>query len=383
MPGFELFGDEERREVAEVLETGILMRYGFDGPRKGRWKSRELERALADRLGVRHALLTSSGTGALTTALAGLGVGQGDEVIMPTFTFVATFEAILSVGAVPVPVDVDDTLTLDPAAVRAALTPATRAIMPVHMCGAMADMDALSGISDEHGLLLLEDACQSLGATYNSRALGTIGDAGVLSFDFVKTVTCGEGGAVLTDDTDVYTRCDGFTDHGHDHQGVDRGADDHPNMGFNFRISELHAAVGLAQLRKLDRMLDIQRARKRVLEDALSDIDAVTFRRLPDPGGDSATFLSFFVPDVDQARMVAKAIKAAGQPAFHWFDNNWHYIRKWTHFESGYAAYASGAFSASDAWMDRCISIPVSLLWSDEDARAKAGLIRDAITDAC
>ena len=140
MPGFELWGAEERREVEEVLETGILMRYGFDGARKGRWKARELEAALCQRTGAAHALVVSSGTAALTTALAALGVGAGDEVVMPTFTFVASFEAVLSVGAVPVLADVDDTLTLSPAAARAAVTPRTRVVMPVHMCGAMADL---------------------------------------------------------------------------------------------------------------------------------------------------------------------------------------------------------------------------------------------------
>ena len=120
MPGFELWSDEERKEVNEVLETGILMRYGFDAPRKGKWKAKELEEAICKRFGSKYAQLTSSGTSALTTALAALGIGAGDEVIMPSFTFVASFEAVLSVGAVPVLVDIDETLTLNPDAVRKA-----------------------------------------------------------------------------------------------------------------------------------------------------------------------------------------------------------------------------------------------------------------------
>src|ERR1044071_6008545 len=134
MPGYELFGDEERKEVNEVLETGILMRYGFDGARKGRWKAKELEEAINKKFGSAHAQLVCNGTAALTTALASLGVGYGDEVIMPSFTFVASFEAVLSVGAVPVLVEIDDTLTLNPDAVRKAITPKTRLVMPVHMC---------------------------------------------------------------------------------------------------------------------------------------------------------------------------------------------------------------------------------------------------------
>src|SRR6476659_6799397 len=259
MPGFELWSDEERKEVNEVLETGILMRYGFDAPRKGKWKAKELEEAICKRFGTKHAQLTSSGTSALTTALAAVGVGAGDEVLMPSFTFVASFEAVLSVGAVPVLADIDETLTLNPHAVRKAITPRTKCIMPVHMCGSMANMDALKQICTEHNLLLLEDACQSIGARYKGKYVGTIGNAGTFSFDFVKTITCGEGGAVMTNDEDIYIKCDAYCDHGHDHKGADRGADLHPFLGYNFRISELHAAVGLAQIKRLEEFLSIQK----------------------------------------------------------------------------------------------------------------------------
>src|SRR6185436_8061481 len=244
MPGFELWGAQERKEVNDVLETGILMRYGFDGPRKGMWKSKELEKAICETFGSKYAQLTSSGTSALTTAMAALGIGAGDEIIMPSFTFVASFEAVLSVGATPVLVDIDDSLTLDPEAVRNAITHKTKCIMPVHMCGSMADLDALQTICEEHDLILLEDACQSIGASYKGKYVGTIGDAGTFSFDFVKTITCGEGGVVMTNTEDTYSKCDQYSDHGHDHQGADRGADLHPWLGYNYRISELHAAVG-------------------------------------------------------------------------------------------------------------------------------------------
>ena len=171
MPGFEFFGAEERKHVNDVLETGILMRYGFEGPRKGIWKAKELEEAICQTFGCKHAQLVSSGTAALTTAMCALGISYGDEVILPSFTFVASFEAVLSVGAVPVFVDVDDTLTLNPDAVRNAITSKTKCIMPVHMCGSMADMDALQTICAAHNLLLLEDACQSIGATYKGKKL--------------------------------------------------------------------------------------------------------------------------------------------------------------------------------------------------------------------
>ena len=386
MPGFELFGAEERKEVNDVLETGILMRYGFDGPRKGIWKAKELEHAITERFGCKHAHLTSSGTAALTTAMSALGIGVGDEVIMPSFTFVASFEAVLSVGAIPVLVDIDDTLTLDPAAVEAAISPKTKCVMPVHMCGSMADLGALMNICNKHNLILLEDACQSIGGTYEGKHLGTIGHAGTFSFDFVKMITCGEGGVVMTNDIDVHTKCDGYTDHGHDHLGVDRGADLHPFIGYNFRISELHAAVGLAQIRKLDQFLVLQRKNNQLLRSHLEQIPEISFRRVPDPVGDSGSFLSWFLPTEAQTKAVVDAMKAQGVLAgnFYWYDNNWHYIRKWQHLQNATTlqpigdaqrnallSLAQQDFSKSDAIMSRCISTAISLVWTEEQIHAK------------
>lgn len=397
MPGFELWSDAERKEVNEVLETGILMRYGFDGPRKGRWKSKELEEAICKRFGSRYAQLTSSGTSALTTAFAALGIGAGDEVIMPSFTFVASFEAVLSVGAIPVLVDVDETLTLNPDAVRKAITSKTKCVMPVHMCGSMADMDALKEICAEHKLTLLEDACQSIGASYKGKSLGTIGDAGTFSFDFVKTMTCGEGGAVLTNKEDVYIKCDGYTDHGHDHAGADRGADLHPFLGYNFRISELHAAVGLAQIRRVDEFIGIQKKNHAALKKILSQVPEITYRSLPDPQGDSCTFLSWFLPTEEITRAVVNELKAQGILAgnFYWYDNNWHYIRKWDHLKHATSLHPISDeqktaliklqqqdFSESDAVMSRCISSAISLLWTEEQIRERGEKIIVVVKNA-
>jgi 8-amino-3,8-dideoxy-alpha-D-manno-octulosonate transaminase len=397
MPGFELFDDAEKKEVNEVLETGILMRYGFDGPRKGIWKSKELEQAICTTFGTQYAQLTSSGTAALTTAMAALGIGAEDEVIMPAFTFVASFEAILSMGAVPVLVDIDETLTLSPEAVRAAITPKTKCIMPVHMCGSMADLDALQEICKEHHLILLEDACQSIGGTYKGKALGTIGHAGTFSFDFVKTMTCGEGGVVMTNNEEVYTKSDAFTDHGHDHLGVDRGADLHPFLGYNFRISELHAAVGLAQIRKLDRFLAIQRKNNSILRSYMEQVPGISFRVVPDPTGDSGSFLSWFLPSAEAMEKAIAAMKEAGiMPGnFYWFANNWHYIKKWDHLKNPHSLYplsqvqqtalknlANTSFAKSDAIMSRCISTAISLVWTEEQVHQKGATFLEVLKKA-
>ncbi len=387
MPGFEFFGAAERKEVNDVLETGILMRYGFDGARNSIWKAKEMEAAICETFGCKHAQLVSSGTAALTAAMSALGIGFGDEIILPSFTFVASFEAVLSVGAIPVLVDVDDTLTLNPVAVRNAITPKTKCVMPVHMCGSMADMDALLAICKEHNLILLEDACQSIGGTYKGKKLGTIGDAGTFSFDFVKMITCGEGGVVMTNREDVYVGSDGYSDHGHDHKGgLDRGADMHPFIGYNFRISELHAAVGLAQIKKLDTFLNIQRNNNKMLRQILSTIPEISFRRVPDEAGDSCSFLSWFLPTEAITKAVVAEMKTQGILAgnFYWFVNNWHYISKWDHLKNAVTLnhlhpdvraavihHANKDFSSSDAVMSRCVSTAISLLWTEEQIKTK------------
>jgi len=393
MPGFEWFGDAERKEVNEVLDSGVLMRYGFDGVRNGHWKAKEMEQAIESKMNVKHAQLLSSGTAAVTTALAVAGVGAGDEVIMPTFTFVASFESVLAVGAIPVLVDIDETLTLNPEAVKKAITPNTKAIMPVHMCGTMADLEALKAICDENNLLLVEDACQAFGGSYKGTALGAYGDIGCYSFDYVKTITCGEGGAVITNNSDFAVKADGYQDHGHDHIGNDRGAETHPYLGFNYRISEMNAAVGLAQMNRLDEILAVQKKNKTILKEALSTIEEVTFRVLPDPEGDNYSFLSFFLPTEDLTRKAHKALAEFGTDGnFYWFDNNWHYYKKWDHLHNldgvapiskqiveGMPNYKGKEFPASDAVISRTISTLIKLNWTEEEVKDRANKMVEAI----
>lgn len=393
MPGFEFFGDAERKEVNDVLDSTVLMRYGFDGMRNGHWKAKELEQELQKRLNVNYAQLTTSGTTALNVALAILGVGAGDEVILPTFTFVASFESILNAGATPILVDIDDTLTLDPGSVEAAITPKTKVIMPVHMCGAMADLDALKSICEKHNLFLLEDACQAFAGTYKGKALGTIGNVGCYSFDYVKTITCGEGGALVMNDETLAKHADQYTDHGHDHIGSDRGEEEHPIIGYNYRISELNAAVGLAQIKKIDEIIAIQRKNKKVLKDALGTIPEVSFRRIPDEDGDSATFLSFFMPTAELSNKVVDAFKEVGVDAYwNYFDNNWHYVRKWDHFgnlkslfpisdhiKNGMQDLKNMTFPKSDDYISRNISCLIKLSWTDDEVKERAANMVKAI----
>jgi len=394
MPGFEAFGEEERKQVHDVLESGVLMRYGFDGMRNGHWKAKEFETAFAKRMESNYCQLVSSGTSALTVALAAAGVGAGDEVIMPCFTFVASFESIMMLGAVPVLVDIDDTLTLDPEAVKAAITPRTRCVMPVHMCGSMADLKALKAICKEHGLLLLEDACQAIGGTFEGKPLGSYGDLGCFSFDYVKTITCGEGGGIITNNKQYAINSDQYQDHGHDHVGNDRGAETHPTLGYNFRISELNAAVGIAQLGKIDSILARQKKNYTVMRNVLSEIEGVTFRRVPEGGVENYSFLNFFLPNEELTKKAHAALSAEGVDAcFYWFSNNWHYIHGWEHLRNLKSLgnlpseikkqiqdLNTTDFSKSDAWMSRTISSLVKIGWSENEIQARADKMKTVIS---
>lgn len=393
MPGFEIFGAEERKQVNDVLETGVLMRYGFDGMRNNHWKAKEFESLFAKRMDTQYCQLVSSGTAALTVALASAGIGAGDEVIMPTFTFVASFESILALGAVPILVDIDETLTLDPKAVEAAITEKTKCVMPVHMCGSMADLRTLKAICDKHNLILLEDACQALGGTYEGKPLGSYGDLGCFSFDYVKTITCGEGGAIITNNKEYAKNADHYQDHGHDHVGNDRGAESHPFLGYNFRISELNAAVGLAQLDKLDGILNTQKENYRILRETLECIEGVTFRKVPEGGEENYSFLSFFLPNEDLTKKAHKALSDAGVDAcFYWYTNNWHYINGWEHLRNQKSLGNLSSevknqmqdlnntdFSKSHAVMSRTISSLIKIGWTEKEVQKRAEAMKQAI----
>ena len=394
MPGFELFGDAERKEVNDVLQRGVLMRYGFDGMRQGHWKAKELETELQKQFEVNHVQVVSSGTAAVSMALAIAGIGAGDEVIIPSFTFVASFEAVMMLGAIPVLVDIDDTLTLDINAVKEAITPKTKAIMPVHMCGSMAHLEALRNICDAHQLILIEDACQAVGGFYQGRPLGSYGDVGCFSFDFVKVITCGEGGAVITNNSKYAEYADQFSDHGHDHIGNDRGAESHPILGYNFRISELNAAVGLAQARRLKEFVSIQKKHYTILRTALAEIPEITFRTVPDGGEENYSFLNFFLPDLEITRAAMTELRQVGiDGCFHYYDNNWHYIRKWEHLKNLKSLYPlstevkeglkyleTKTFDQSDFYIGRNISCLIKLSWTEEEAKRRAEKMVEAIS---
>jgi 8-amino-3,8-dideoxy-alpha-D-manno-octulosonate transaminase len=308
-PGGNLIGAEEEQAVLEVLRTKRLFRYY--GPQPGPSKADEFERAFAAHMGVPYAVAVSAGTAALMCGQAGVGIGPGDEVIVPAYTWIATASSVALMGAVPIIAEVDETLTLDPADVARKITPRTKAIIPVHMRGAPAQMEELLHLARAHGLRVIEDVAQADGGSYRGRRLGTLGDVGCFSLQFNKIITCGEGGAVITADEAVYNRAVML----HDTVGGLRNnlPPDETLLGMNFRITEIAAAVALVQLGRLDGLLDEMRRRKVVLEEGITHALAQAggrFRALADPDGDAAIALVFFLPTVELARRAIRALRA-------------------------------------------------------------------------
>jgi len=333
MAGAELIGKEEIKEIMDVMETGILMRYGFDKERKGVFKVQEFEEAFARYSQAKYALGVTSGSTALKVALVAMDVGPGDEVIVPAFTFIATYEAVLEVGAIPIVADIDETLNLDPGDIEKRITPYSKAVIPVHMCGAPARIDKIMAVARKNKLLVLEDNAQASGGSYRGKKLGTFGDMGIFSFDYYKTLTTGEGGMVLTDNKDFYLRAEWYHDHGHDHNpNFSRAFEGRTILGFNYRMNELQGAVGLAQLRKLDTIIAEQKKNKQAVKDVLSKIKGIKFRDNPDPEGDTATFLAFNLPDENAAGRFQKALSGEGVDTVCFKKNLWHYLPNWEHF---------------------------------------------------
>ncbi|MDW8345358.1 MAG: DegT/DnrJ/EryC1/StrS family aminotransferase [Bacteroidia bacterium] len=395
MPGSELIGAEELKEVQDVLETGILFRYNHENLRKGHWKAKSFEQELARFTGAKYAHMCSSGTTAVVLAMAACGIGMGDEVIVPPFTYIATIEGVLLGGAIPVFAEIDESLCLSPEGIKKVITPKTKAVLLVHMCGAMARIDEIVQICQEHNLILIEDTAQALGASFKGKMLGTFGKIGCYSFDFFKIITAGEGGAIVTDDEQLYKNADMFSDHGHDHIGTNRGMENHPILGTNFRISELHAAIALAQIRKIDYILQQQRKHKQILKQTLAQFPQITFRYLPDEEGDSATFLSFFLPDEETAHRTVTAFAQKGIDGVqYWWTNNYHYIRNWEHLRqlktliplavqqyqpNNY--YDTLKFPQSDAIISRLISMVVKVSWTEEELEQRCRKITQALQE--
>ena len=388
MPGFETIGKEEQDAVAEVFEKGgVLYRYGLDGKRQHIFKVDDFERKIAKKVGSKYCHCVCNGTAALKIALFALGVKPGDEIITQSFTFVATVEAILELGAKPIITEVDKSLNMDPIDLEKKITKKTKVIIPVHMAGVPAKMDEIMKIAKKHKIAVLEDSAQALGGTYKGKHLGTIGNAGIYSLDIGKIITTGEGGLLVTDDEDLYHRAREYSDHGHEYNpNLPRGEDTRKIWGFNYKITELQGAVGLAQLKKLDFILKKQRGNKRRLKEKIKELESIEFRELPDESGDAGDTLIFYLDNQEKARNLAKKLAEKKIGTKNLPDAvNWHFAGTWTHIFSYYPEFKGKnleeVWKQSTGLIRRAIAIPIMVNMTEEQINNIAEAIKWGINN--
>lgn len=360
MHSSEEFGEEEKALVLGVLDKKRVFR--FLGSDKEQSEAFRLERLYRERTGAKHALAVNAGTSALVSALIGAGVGPGDEVIVPAYTYIATAAAVLLARAVPVIVEVDDSLTMDPVALEAAITPYTKAVIPVHMRGVPCRMDEIMEIAGRRGLIVIEDVAQANGGSYKGRALGSIGRAGCFSFQQYKLVTAGEGGLVVTNDDTLHERASIYHDSAFVYWGMNAQNKQPAFPGENYRMSELHAALALAQSGRIDAIVSRLRHIKSSITAAIGDLPQIRLQPVPDPQGDVSYSLVFYLPTAELARRFAQRLSREGIPNGT-IDNNGfadrHIYKNWT-----YVMEKRGASERDTPW--NCASYKGSVEYSPD-----------------
>ncbi|MDB6127349.1 MAG: Glutamine--scyllo-inositol transaminase [Verrucomicrobia bacterium] len=380
-----LIGDEEKELVLAALNHKQLFRYYGFAPGSQPEMAATFEREFSAATGTRFALAVTSGTAALEVALGALGVGPGDEVIIPVWSWISCFTAVVRMGARPVLAEIDATLNLDPAEIHRLRTPRTKAVLVVHFQGVPADMDAIMAAARAEKLVVLEDCAESAGATYRGRAVGLIGDIGIFSFQARKLVTSGEGGMVTTSNPRLYERAVRMSDVGQyrAHHEKIQAARETAFSGSNYRMSELTAAVGLAQFRRLPRMIRHLRALRERLMAGIQDLPGLEFRRVPDASGDLGFETYLFLSSSTAVARLRASLVADGVNCTQHTGTYCHYARAYC---KSAAAHAPGAspFTGFESWpapgsrevdfprtralIDRMIAIPLGVLYTTDDA---------------
>jgi dTDP-4-amino-4,6-dideoxygalactose transaminase len=366
-PGGMELGEEEVEAAARVIRSHNVFRYYGVG--EGPHEVADFEREFAAFMGAKHALCVNAGSSALICGLIGAGVVPGDEVIVPAYTWNATPNAVIATGGIPRLAEVDDSLTLDPEDVERRITPRTKAILPVHMRGAPADMSALTALAAEHGLALIEDVCQAAGATYREARLGAFGDAGAFSLQFNKIITTGEGGVMITDRDDLYELAIDV----HDCAGsVRRGAGLPRFAGWNFRASELQGAIARVQLTRLDGLLERMRAQQAQLAERVGSLPGLSLRRTNDDGGDAGICLIAFAERAELAAEAVEALRAEGVEAMRVYDPEVVDLHVYPYWQPVLDAIARGGGPQPDcprtlALLERSIHVDLSPLNDEQD----------------
>jgi dTDP-4-amino-4,6-dideoxygalactose transaminase len=385
--GAALIGSEEEELVLQVLRSKDLFRYYGMDKSKPPLMTATLENEFAARVGRQYALAVTSGTAALECALAALGVGPGDEVILTAWGWISCFSAVVRMGALPVLAEIDDTFCLAPGEIKRLSNERTRAVLIVHYQGAAADMDPLLAEAKEAGIAVLEDCAQSPGASYFERPVGSMGTIATFSFQYNKSITCGEGGMVMTNDPVLYERAIRNSDLGlvrPYHMEVLQGETRvRPFSGGNFRLTELQAAVALAQLRKLDGVMAHCRSLQQSILSKIADLPGLSPRRVADPSGDQGFELYLCVPTAEIADAFRNRLHALNVNSQKVTGTYCHYARPYCEtgdahhpeaspfkqFETWPApGYRAEDFPQTEALIRRFIALPLGVLYTREDA---------------
>jgi dTDP-4-amino-4,6-dideoxygalactose transaminase len=360
-PGAYWFGKEETEAAMEVLQSGYLFRYGSENDPKFLHKVCDLEKEFSRYCGANFALATSSGTSSLLAGILALGLKPGDEIIIPAYTFVASYSSVIFAGIVPVLAEIDESLTLDAEDIAARITSRTKAIMPVHMLGNACNMEKIMAVAKKYNLLVLEDCCQAAGASYNGKKLGTIGDLGAFSLNIFKTINSGDGGLLVTNDQSLYETAFGIHDQGHKPMrfGVEVGSRN--ILGLNFRMNEITAAVALAQLSKLDKIVSTLRMKRNKFKNLISEARGFKFRILNDPMGDCSTLCTVIFDDKEQAAKVSNALgtKTVDKSGWHVYFNMEHVMN---YFKQIGQPFTKGSYPRTDDILSRAMNISVGVV---------------------
>lgn len=391
-PGATIIGDEEKRAVNEVLDRRSPFRYY--GPDPGH-KVDELEQTVAALVGMEHAVGVTSGTAALIVALRALGVGPGDEVIVPAATFYGCVNAVVACQAVPVFADLDETVSIDAGSVEQVITDRTRAIMVVHWRGVAADLQALLSVGQRHGVPILEDCAQSFGAKYHGRYVGGLGTINIFSFQMNKVISAGEGGMVVTNQAMLHRRAVACQD-----QGTGRksdGAEHPPFFGENYRMSELTAALLLEQVKKLEQLLAHVRHVGGIIKESVRDLPGVRARPMADPAGDAGVSPGFIFATPELCAWARQALAAEGVPIKFPYGGLPVYMhdailqkRMWHEGPSpwdprlydGDAEYGPGLCPDAEELMPRVCEYHLSMDWTEQDAHDVAAGLRKVMQAA-
>lgn len=393
LPGAYYIDAEEKKLIDQVVDARSPFRfYGLDA----QGMVDRLEAEWCSTFGHKHALGVNSGSAALHIALAAFGVGPGDEVLVPGYMWVSCISAIVRTGAIPRLVDIDQTFTMDPVDAERKIGPRTKAALFVNMSGAMGNNEKIAALCRKHGLRLLEDCAQAIGASLNGKPAGSFGDIGIYSFQLNKNMTSGEGGLLVTEDEDLYKRCTALHDLGYarNKEGrLDPADERYQFWGVGSRMSELSGAMALGQMRKVGRITGHMRAAKWKIREGVKGIPGIALREVPDPKGDTGPVLITIYPTADICRQFVAAVQAEGirGPAgslscipmsewgMHWYFNIPSLVKKrsnardgfpWTHPSNAFAAdysYGRGALPTCDAMSERAALLSVASVLTDQD----------------